>query len=142
MTSSYPQTASDRDRWILDQRPKRNTLDPERPSAFLIEQERAESGEIESVATIFLTNRECPWRCLMCDLWKNTFTHTVPHGAIPNQIDFAVSQLDVWPEQVKLYNRGSFLYRAAIPQFDFPGIAQSVPFGEHVVFGSQPRFVG
>src|SRR6187399_618742 len=93
MTSSYPETASERGHWILDRRPSRNKLDPERPSAFLLEKERAESGDIESVATIFLTNRECPWRCLMCDLWRNTLVDSVPPGAIPEQVDFALQQL-------------------------------------------------
>ena len=58
-----------------------------------MEKEYAESGEIVSTATIFLTNRECPWRCVMCDLWKNTLTETVPVGAIPAQIDYALSEL-------------------------------------------------
>lgn len=78
----------------------------------------------------------------MCDLWKNTLTHTVPPGAIPNQIDFAVSQLEIWPEHVKLYNSGSFFDAAAIPIADYPGIAQSVTFAEHVVVESHPRLVG
>ena len=30
------------------------------------------TGGCVDVATLFLTNRECPFRCLMCDLWKNT----------------------------------------------------------------------
>jgi len=71
----------------------RKPADPRRPHAFLVETERAESGEIVSVATIFLSNRECPWRCLMCDLWKNTLTETVPVGAIPAQIDYALAEL-------------------------------------------------
>src|SRR5207247_1733378 len=33
------------------------------------------------------------WRCVMCDLWKNTLTETVPVGAIPAQIDYALSEL-------------------------------------------------
>src|SRR5258708_40256621 len=81
------------DQWILAQRPARNPVDPGRPSAFFIEEERAESGETASSATIFLTNRECPWRCLMCDLWKHTLTDSVPPGAIPAQIDFALLRL-------------------------------------------------
>jgi len=89
----YPETVTDRDRWILARRGARNQLDPFKPHAFLVEEERAESGEIVSVATIFLTNRECPWRCLMCDLWKNTLTETVPLGAIPAQIDYALKEL-------------------------------------------------
>src|SRR5262249_25403062 len=88
----YPERVADRAKWILAQRGRRNPLDPAKPYGFLVEEERAESGEIVSVATIFLTNRECPWRCLMCDLWKNTLTETVPAGAIPAQIDYALAQ--------------------------------------------------
>jgi len=92
MLSDYPEQARDRDRWILSRRSQRKPADPQRPHAVLVEEERAESGEIVSVATIILTNRECPWRCLMCDLWKNTLTETVPLGAIPAQIDDALAQ--------------------------------------------------
>ena len=76
-----------------DRRARRQVVDPARPHAFLVEQERAESGEVVPVATIFLTNRECPWHCVYCDLWKNTTSKTVPAGAIPEQIDFALAQL-------------------------------------------------
>lgn len=54
-----------------------------------MEDERAEDGAVVPVATVFLTNRECPWRCLMCDLWQNTLTERLPPGAIPEQIDHA-----------------------------------------------------
>jgi uncharacterized Fe-S cluster-containing MiaB family protein len=90
--SVYPEHPRERDRWILSRRYQRNAVDPRRPHEFLVEEERAESGEIVSVATIFLNNRECPWRCLMCDLWKNTLTETVPLGAIAEQIDYALAQ--------------------------------------------------
>ena len=90
--SVYPEQSRERDRWILSRRSQRNLVDPRRPHASLVEEECAVSGEIVSVATIFLTNRECPWRCLMCDLWKNTLTETVPVGAIPAQIDYALAQ--------------------------------------------------
>jgi radical SAM enzyme (TIGR01210 family) len=66
-------------------------VDPRRPYAFALEQERAASGAVVSVATVFLTNRECPWRCLMCDLWRNTMIEAVPPGAIPAQIDYALA---------------------------------------------------
>jgi len=82
------------DHWILQQRPLRNAVDSAKPYAFLLEQENFGPGRIAEVATIFLTNRECPWRCLMCDLWKNTLTESVQPGAIPAQIDFALSELE------------------------------------------------
>ena len=141
MLSTLPQSESTN--WITAQRPARSAnLDPFKPHAFFLEEERADSGRIVPAATILLTNRECPWRCLMCDLWKNTLTHTVPPGAIPSQIDFAVSRLDVWPEQVKLYNSGSFFDAAAIPHADYPAIAQRVAFAGHVIVESHPRLVG
>jgi len=128
---------------IIAQRPAiTRQLDPFKPHAFFLEVELSRSEEIVPTATILLTNKECPWRCLMCDLWKNTLTHTVPLGAIPNQIDFALSQLEVWPEQVKLYNSGSFFDAAAIPHADYPAIAESVAFAENVIVESHPRLVG
>ena len=93
------------------------------------------------VATILLTNRECPWRCLMCDLWKNTLSETVPVGAIPAQIEFALQQLRQ-ARQVKLYNSGSFFDRRAIPLEDHPQIAQLVRSFERVVVECHPSLVG
>ena len=93
MTAPYPERFRDRDRWILQHRTERTALDPHQPYAFLIEEERAASGDVVSVATILLTSRECPWRCLMCDRWKNTLTDAVQPAAIPAQINCALSRL-------------------------------------------------
>src|SRR6185503_5111269 len=110
----------------LEHRP-RQPLDAFRPSSFSLERERSDRGDVVSVATIFLTNRECPWRCLYCDLWKNALTETVRRGAIPAQIDFALEHLRMEkPRQIKLYNAGSFFDRKAIPPEEFPAIAQRV----------------
>ena len=54
-----------------------------RPYAFFVEEERSASGEVVPVATVFLTNRECPWRCLMCDLWKNTLSRDCAQRSHP-----------------------------------------------------------
>jgi radical SAM enzyme (TIGR01210 family) len=138
---SYPDVPRDRDRWILSRRPERNVVDPHRAYAFVAEQERAESGEVVSVSTIFLTNRECPWRCLMCDLWRNTLTESVPPGAIPTQIDFALASLPP-ARQLKLYNSGSFFDPRAIPTADFPAIAERVHSFERVIVECHPALVG
>jgi archaeosine synthase beta-subunit len=128
---------------ITAQRPRREPgLDPFKPHGFFIEQERAQSGRILSSAVILLTNKECPWRCLMCDLWKHTLTKTVPLGAIPRQIDYAIEQLGNKPEQVKLYNSGSFFDPAAIPPAEYPAIALRVAFARHVIVEAHPRLVG
>lgn len=89
----YPDGIRVRDRWILSRRPARAAVDVRRPHAYVIEHERAADGETVEVATLFLTGRECPWRCLMCDLWKNTTEERTPVGAIPAQIDFALAEL-------------------------------------------------
>ena len=139
--ASYPRSAVDRDRWILSRRGERNAVDALRPYAFLVEEERAESGQVVPVATIFLTNRECPWRCLMCDLWKNTLTETVPAGAILAQIDFALAQLPP-SRQIKLYNSGSFFDPRAIPPGDHLAIAERVHDFERVIVECHPLLVG
>ena len=141
MVSAFPER--DPTAWIMAQRPPRTTtLDPFKPHASFLEEERAGSGRIVHSAAILLTNKECPWRCLMCDLWSSTLTHTVPPGAIPKQIDYALAQLDSRPEQVKLYNSGSFFDPGAIPPVDYPAIADRVAFAKHLVVESHPRLVG
>jgi radical SAM enzyme (TIGR01210 family) len=137
----FPSDTAQIDSWILARRPARNELDPQRPHAFFLEQERADSGERVNVATIFLTNRECPWRCLMCDLWRNTLPEAVPTGAIPAQIDYALARLPT-ARQVKLYNSGSFFDRGAIPPEDYPAIAQRLREFNRVIVESHPALVG
>ncbi len=137
----YPETAAERDRWILNQRSSRNTLDPRRPYAFHVENERSAPGELVPVATVFLSNRECPWRCLMCDLWRNTLLNKVPVGAIPEQIRFALSRLPA-ARQIKLYNSGSFFDVQAIPPADYESVAMQVASFERVIVESHPALVG
>ena len=82
----WPEAARDRDRYVLDRRPARPAHDPWRPHGVIVEDERTASGSIARVATVFLTGRECPWRCVMCDLWTYTTVDDTPTGAIPRQI--------------------------------------------------------
>jgi len=140
-TGIYPESRAERDRWIVARRPQRNALDPSRPYAFFVEDECSATGEVVPIATIFLTNRECPWRCLMCDLWKNTLTGTVPAGAIPAQIDYALEQLPP-SRQVKLYNSGSFFDPRAIQIQDHPQIAAQVSEFDRVIVESHPALIG
>jgi len=116
-------------------------LDPTRPWKFLAEEERSSVGEIALVSTLFLTNRECPWRCVMCDLWQNTLTETVPLGAIPSQIDYALARLPA-ARVIKLYNSGSFFDPRAIPVADYPAIARLLARFERVIVESHPALIG
>jgi archaeosine synthase beta-subunit len=131
-----------RTEWIIAQRPPRTVQDPFRPHGLFLEEERRSSGRVVQSGTIFLTNKECPWHCLMCDLWKTTLTYTVPPGAIPRQIDYALEQFGCRPEQLKLYNGGSFFDPAAIPPEDYAAIADKVSFAKHIIVESHPRLIG
>lgn len=143
--SAFPSTTAARDRWILQQRPPRNDLDPWIPYAFQVEPEAGPDGRMIETVTIFLTNRECPWHCLMCDLWRNTMETTVPAGAIAAQIQHALDRLPpitAGPAQIKLYNAGSFFDPRAIPPAEYPEIARlSAPF-QRVVVECHPALVG
>lgn len=123
---------------ILAVRPAKNAVDVERPYAFVVEKERAASGDVVDVATLFLTNRECPFRCLMCDLWRNTTDEPVPVGAIPRQIDYALRCLPP-ARQIKLYNSGNFFDAKAIPREDMSAIAERVRGFERVIVENHPR---
>jgi radical SAM enzyme (TIGR01210 family) len=140
LTLTYPSNSEERNKWILDQRPARAVVDPTKPYAFLVEEECSANREVVPVATIFLTNRECPWRCLMCDLWQNTLLESVPLGAIPHQIEYALAQLPP-ARQIKLYNSGSFFDHHAIPVEDYPAIAAKVSSFERTIVESHPALI-
>jgi radical SAM enzyme (TIGR01210 family) len=136
MSGPFSVTLSDHE--ILAARPLKNEVDSSRPYAFCVEPERTAAGDVDSVATIFLTNRECPYRCLMCDLWKNTTDTRVPEGAIPRQIDYALSRLPS-AEHIKLYNSGNFFDGQAIPRADYAAIAERVKQFETVIVENHPK---
>jgi len=144
MVSAYPTRG--RTAWILAQRPPRPVApDPHAPHGVFLEKERLASGEVVDSGVVLLTNRECPWRCLMCDLWKDTTRASVPAGAIPRQVEFAVrrwSDSGTVPAQVKLYNSGSFFDPAAIPPADYGPVARRLAFARQVVVESHPLLVG
>lgn len=129
------------DREIVAARPAKEAVDPWEPYAYLVEPERTAAGAVDPVATVFLTNRECPFRCLMCDLWKHTTDKTVPEGAIPAQIDYALDRLPD-ARHIKLYNSGNFFDRKAIPPVDYPAIAQRVDGFETVIVENHPTLCG
>jgi len=126
---------------IISSRTKRNQVQPYEPYAWLIEEERIFSGRVEPVGVIFLTNRECPYKCLMCDLWKNTTTESVPPGAIPQQIKTALKQMP-GVRHLKLYNSGSFFDPQAIPPGDYPAIALLTEKFDTLIVESHPHFIG
>jgi archaeosine synthase beta-subunit len=141
----YPATADRRDQFILDHRPGRAAHDPWRSHGTLIEQERTARGAEGTSVTIFITGRECPWRCVMCDLWLHTLETDTPVDAVPVQISDALRTMGRAPAEIdvlKLYNAGSFFDTRAVPPADYPAIARSVAEMRQVVVESHPALVG
>jgi len=128
------------DRFVLKQRSAKPLLDPQRAYASVWEEERDSLGALAPTAVVFLTNRECPFRCVMCDLWANTLDETVPRGALAAQIRTALADLPP-ARQIKLYNAGSFFDPAAIPPDDDEEIAAAVTGYDRVIVESHPAFL-
>lgn len=139
--ASMPTVPQITDESILSARGPKNRVDPTLPYAWLVEPEATAAGPAEDVATLFLTNRECPFRCLFCDLWKNTTDERVSPGAIPAQIDYALARLPA-ARHIKLYNSGNFFDRQAIPAEDYPAIARRMAGFRTVIVENHPKLCG
>ena len=143
--SPYPGTPSARDRFIIDLRGPRPQHDPWRYQDLAIDDERTERGDIARVGTVFLTGRECPWRCAMCDLWRYTTREDTPAGAIPFQIEAARR---AWHERgdtisrIKLYNASNFFDPRSVPEADYAAIAAHVADLDQVIVESHPSLIG
>ena len=104
------------------------------------EEEPDASGALVPTAVVFLTNRECPFRCVYCDLWVNTLDTTLPAGAIPEQIRHALASLPQ-ARHLKLYNAGSYFDPQQIPPDDDADVARmSEPF-DRVIVEAHPAFL-
>ena len=141
----YPAGSAARDRFVLARRPPRATHDPWQSHAVLVEDELAADRTVVRVGTVFLTGRECPWRCVMCDLWQHTTERDTPGGAIAAQVANARQTLDRSNQpvsQIKLYNAGSFFDPRAVPDDDYDGVAVAVAGLSRVIVESHPALVG
>jgi radical SAM enzyme (TIGR01210 family) len=143
--ASYPENGDARDRFILGLRGPRPAHDPWRYQDLIVEDELTDDGRITRVGTILLTGRECPWRCVMCDLWRGTLTDATPRGSIPMQVGSARNELARRGESIscaKLYNAGSFFDPRAVPDDDYEEIAGQLADLERVVVESHPALIG
>jgi archaeosine synthase beta-subunit len=128
------------DRFVLEHRGPKHLVHPDRAYAAIWEEEPDAAGTPIPSAVVFLTNRECPFRCVMCDLWTNTLDVTIEPGLIPLQIRDALASLPS-ARQVKLYNAGSFFDPRAIPPQDDEAIAAVVASFDRVIVEAHPAFL-
>lgn len=141
---AYPTAHAERDRFVLDRRGARPAHDPWRHQGVIVEDERAADGSIARMATVFITGRECPWRCVMCDLWRYTTTGDTPPGAVASQVSAARRALHDESTDIagmKLYNAGSFFDARAVPDADYEEISASLAGLAHVIVESHPSLV-
>ena len=145
MAARYPDTSTERDRFVLEHRGPRRDHDPWRYQGLIVEDERSANGALAQIATVFLTGRECPWRCAMCDLWMYTIPGDTPEGAIPAQIASARNSLsngDRAVSAMKLYNAGSFFDPRAVPESEYGAVAGALAGLSRVIVESHPALVG
>ena len=145
-STKYPGTAVARTKWIreLRQSVERPTI-KSKPNT-LLEQEIGPEGDLLQTGTIFLINRECPWTCVMCDLWKHTTENPMPSGHAPAQLISAINQLELTTEspirQIKIYNSGSFFDTKAIYPSDYRLLAKSLSNYERIIVENHPKLFG
>jgi radical SAM enzyme (TIGR01210 family) len=141
----YPTSGAARDDFVIGRRPSRLVRDPWQLQGVVVENELGAGGLIERTGTVFLTGRECPWRCVMCDLWQHTIEGDTPPGALPAQIAAARQRLQMESPPItviKLYNAGSFFDPRAVPEGDYDAIAHGVEGFSRVVVESHPALIG
>ncbi|MCC6233173.1 MAG: radical SAM protein [Verrucomicrobiales bacterium] len=141
--TDYPVLRADRDRWVVRQRGARptGTLHARQHGGWLWEEEPGPGQPPLRSLTVFLTNRECPWRCVYCDLWQHTLDVPVAPGDIPHQLETALAEAGAEPQQLKLYNAGSYFDRGAVPEIDDAVLARRIGPLQRVVVESHPRLV-
>ncbi|HET7117484.1 MAG TPA: hypothetical protein VFI29_13385 [Hanamia sp.] len=122
-------------------RPPKNSLDPNIPYHFLHEEEPDKEGKLQGVNTIFLTSKECSFKCLMCDLWKNTLSGPTPPGTVLKQLDYALERLP-GADVIKLYNNGNFFDPKAIPLSDYPEIIERLKSYKRIIVENHPKLCG
>jgi radical SAM enzyme (TIGR01210 family) len=145
MSAKYPTANADRDRFILEGRGARKRHDPWRYQDLVVEDELTSSRGLAPTATVFLTGKECAWRCVMCDLWQYTTAENTVRGAIPAQIVEARRVLDMQGQavsQLKLYNASNFFDPHAVPLEDYAAIAAALPDLDLLVVESHPALIG
>ena len=71
----------------------KNVVTESKANGAFSESELTRNGIVEDHNIILTTNKECSFRCVMCDLWKNTLDYRVKDGAVAKQVKDALNSL-------------------------------------------------
>lgn len=113
--------------------------------------ERPSEPLVAPALAIFLAGAECPFRCVFCDLWRETLDGPTPAGAIATQVRLALDAPSA-PDPsgdppplgetvIKLYNASNFFDPRAVPVADLDGVAALLAPARRVVVECHPRLV-
>ena len=137
---AYPAVCR-RDRWVLARRGAKAALDPARAVRLRSGRTSVTRPARSCRRRCLPHQRECPFRCVMCDLWmQHARRHRSPQATIPEQIRRALAALPP-VRQVKLYNAGSFFDPAAIPVEDDSRSPRLVGGLDRVIVEAHPAFL-
>lgn len=125
---------------ILELRSAKTPRDPWKHLGIVHEQETDARGKLVETSTVFLVGSECPFRCLMCDLWQYTLDQPTPSDALPKQLSEALQQIP-HRQTIKLYNASNFFDRRSVPTEDLPKLAELCRDFERVIVENHPRLV-
>lgn len=155
---SFPDSVRGRNQWVLERRAAKPPVDPHRAHAAFWERELSRlGGGVSDVLTVLLATSECPWRCVMCDLWRFTTNLRVsPPGAVTRQLATALNSEPIpgfgptgavaagRSSAIKLYNAGSFFDPRAVPVDEHESIAGLLRGRgfERVIVECHPSLVG
>ena len=145
----YPKKSTERTRWILKHRGPKTPHVSTLPYGNFLEAEPGPDGTPWLCHTLLLTNRECAFRCLMCDLWQDTLDTPTQPGAIAAQVAASLSPSPCGTGEskrraLKLYNAGSFFDPGQVPRDDYSEIAAHIRNSEfdRVIVESHTAFLG
>lgn len=125
---------------ILQMRGPRTLVDPSRPPSFVTDLEPDANGVLKQASTIFLVGKECPFRCLMCDLWQHTTETATRPGSLVQQLEQVLPKIQ-HRQTIKLYNASNFFDAQAVPTEDRFGLAELVRDFETVVVENHPKLL-
>lgn len=128
-------------RMVLAARGAKVPLASQIPPLLVTETEPDAAGGTTLASTVFLIGKECPFRCLMCDLWRHTTDQRTEPGSLVQQLIAVLPQI-THRDTIKLYNASNFFDPQAVPTTDLAALADLVRDFKCVVVENHPKLVG